>query len=355
MFDFLYNGTVYKAKYWIESNPNNFLIMAEDLNKDVKFIYSKNIKSLPTTVSFLRSASVDISKNELYNIRKVEKEEYDLIDYQNVNLAKVDFISLLNIYRRLNFINVEEVIKLKEKIFLQMEKTLFEYKEKGRFDFSDDILDLLNFSFSITSFSDNVSKIKDLVDEFLLFIRIKIYLKLNLYDLLCERKKFDEILKGDKTLEEFGYDNIDIYTLSDRLVPAVDVLIRLKEDLILTELFNVTRKAILLNPFTVTKKQYDLTEKDDFKYQDEARFNYNYMYYEDLGINTDIVKEEIRSYNKWEYEKISSHIYEIAKDTLNKIDVYSENFLKTYRYSIALYGEFEYIRYLMNFIFKAIM
>lgn len=352
MFEFYYNNKIYKAKNWVESSPNNFLIMAEDQEKNINFIYSKNVQSLPATAAYLRSTSSDVSRNEVYNIRKWEKEKLDLIDYQDVDLNKLDFISLLYIYRRLNFIVEDDVINFREKIFEAMKTTLYEYEEKGRIDYDEDIAQMINLGYSITPYLSDDEEIRKLIEEFTLYVKIKTYSMMNIYDLLVERKKFIKVLNGEKTFDELGYPDVTFFALQNRIEPAVAVLIELKEDLILTEIFNLTRNALEINPFTVTLKEYNNRNIREFRFEIDARFDYNYLYYEDLGIETDIVEEEVKGLNRWQYDLVSEHLYKISRKALKEVELNSEKFKESYRYSLALYSDIEYVMYLINYVLK---
>lgn len=352
VFEFYYNNNIYKAKNWVEVDPNNFLIMAEDHLDRIRFIYSRNINNLPVNLIYLRNTAISLSRNELYNIRKVEKENMDLIDFKNVNLEKLDFASLLFLYRRLNFVDTSEVSSFKKEIYISMKKSLYEYEEKGRVDFQDGIIDLINLSLSIHPYLSDSEEIRKLIEEFALFIKIKTYSKMNISDLLDEKKKFEQVLKGKKSFDELGYPDISYFTLKNRIKPAVEVLLKLKEDLILTEIFNITRHALLINPFKVNLEELENVIEGKFQFVEDARFDYNYAYYEDLGIETDIVEDEIRSINKWQYEKVSEHLFLLAKDALKDVSLNDKKFIDSYKYSLSIYKEIDYVIYLIRYVLK---
>lgn len=355
MFEFHYENNIYKAKFWIEVEPNNFLIMAEDKLNNNAFIHSKNIKNLPVKLTCLRSTSISLSQNELYNIREIEKENIDIIDFKNVNLEKLDFITLLSLYRRLNFIKSGESYMLKDKIYISMKKTLYDYEEKGKVDFKDDLTDLISLSFNIEEYLSDDEEIRKLIEEFMIFLKIKIYSKMNIGDLLDEKNKFEEILNKKDDLQEYGY-GISYFTLKNRIKPALEVLLKLKEDLMLTEIFNITRKALLVNPFKVSLKSLEnsMESEGKFKFIEDSRFDYEYAFYEDLGIETEI-SEEIRSINRLNYEMISKHLFLLAKDALKDVSLKDEKFIDSYKYSLVIYGEIDYLIFFVNYVLKTMI
>lgn len=352
MFEFNYNNKKYRAKNWIESSPNNFLIMAEDQNNKIDFIYSKNIKSLEQKSSYLRSTSSDVSRNQVYNIRKWEKEQIDLIDYKDVSLEKIDFITLVYIYRRLNFVFDKDVVEFREKVYLAMEKTLYEYEEKGRMDYSQEISELISLGYSIGPYLSDDDIIRSLIEEFVIYVKIKTYSKMNIFELLLEEKKFKKVLNGEKNFDELGYPDVTYFALKNRINPALKILIRLKEDLILTEVFNITRKALEINPFIVNLKEIEKLEDREFKFDIDARFDYNYLYYENLGLETDIVEEELKNLNRWQYDLVAEHLYTISRNVFRNNEYNKEEFKKCCEYSLALYSDIEYVVYLVDYVLK---
>lgn len=354
MFEFTYNNTKYRALRWVESdeNSNNFLILATDSNNEIRFIYSNNC-NLPVDKFFLRAYSSDLSLNEITTYNRNDVKNIDIMEFKNCNLDKIDFSSLLSLYRRLHYNNSSDSLNLKDKIYKTMKNTLNNYRTNGIQDYNISIKELNYITKDLATICriDNDKTIK-LINEFLILVHINILTKMNLAELYSEEKKLNEILSGKTIPEnEILYKKVDYNILSNRIYAALQIIIALKEDLVLIKLFGLTRKNIPLNPYSASLKDLENIKNRKFYFKKEARYTYNYIFYEKLGINTDIIEDEIYSYKIEEFDIIAENLFKLAKNAINE-SIDNPEFIKKYKYTKERYSNNKFIAYIIYYFLK---
>ncbi|SHH30857.1 hypothetical protein SAMN02745245_01033 [Anaerosphaera aminiphila DSM 21120] len=352
MFEILYNNKKYIPKAALKINCSDYLVLAMDLDDNFIFIHSKDIFELRENPEILKDILVPLTKDEIYNMKQSELKKKDIVEFKNIKLNALNFRELLSLYKKFEFAEEGSSVVFKSRIVSGLKKNLYDCKNNGKVDFKDDIKSLIknSYEFNLGSVSDY--ELKEILMEYTVFLKTKVYEKMSLYELLKEHSRFVNVLNGNMEIEKLGFPNVDLFTLRDSIEPAVRVLIYLKEDIILTELLNVTRHALEKNPFTIKRK--DIEEVDEeFHFNEEAKFNYNYLFYESLGIDTDFAYDELSNLNKWEFSEVSEHLFKISESVLKEYKDRDE-FLNACKESLIVYEDVEFVKYFISHLFTTL-
>ncbi|RVU53984.1 hypothetical protein [Anaerosphaera multitolerans] len=348
MFEIINNGKKYVPKAALKVSCADYLVLAIDEDNNFIFVHSKDIFELRENPQILKDLAIPVNKSEIYNIRQSEIDKKDLIDFKNIKLSALNFKELLSIYKKFEFKSDVSSNIFKNRILGTLKKNLYNCKYNGKVDYEDDIKSLIKniYDFKVDNFMDY--ELKVVSKEYINFLKVKVYEKMNIYELLKEHSRFIDVIEGKKDIDKLGFPSVDLFTLREVIEPAVRVLIYFKEDIILTELLNITRHALEINPFTV--KSEEVKELNlSFKFDEDAKFNYNYLFYESLGINTDFVYEELASLNKWEFEEVSKHLFKVSEDVLYQYKD-REEFWNILKETLIIYEDVSFVKYFINYL-----
>lgn len=347
MFEIIFNEKNYRAVAALKKDSKNYIILAKDYQNNLMFFDTEYSKDLMNNIELIKTLESQLNYEDIINIKPNEIRQLDFLDYEYVKYMKLSLLEQLYIYSKYEFGENIRESNLKNKIIVSMKKTLYEYKNKGRLDFKNSLKNLLIEQEKISNIVSYGVEVSNLVEEYKTFIAIKTYEHMNLFELLKEREKINRIINGECSIYELEHSRFYPETLKNRIIPAINIFIQLKEELIMVDIFNLYREPLCLNPFA-----YNLIndkESKKFRYEKEAKFIYEYGFYEDLGINTQILYNEFKSYNPWEYEYMAEYFYDLCKGYIDELKE-SEEMILAKKYAKGIYSEVEFYKFLINFI-----
>ncbi|WP_071028142.1 hypothetical protein [Peptoniphilus raoultii] len=337
MFFFTYKNNILEASSFIQIGPLDFLIYVENKNLIIDSCALNN-------EDFRRLVNLN-QKNSLLS-EKLKGLSY--IDYKNLRLDNLDFMELVNIYRETFKDKTYKTHSFKEKLVKTMEKVLENYRTGGK------KTDVYSFKALVrralcTDIKGEDEGIENLINEYLLFLKIKAYESMSLYELLNERDRFFNVLVGTSDIKDLGFPKVDFDTLKNRIYPALKILIRFKEDIYLLELFNFFRDYELQNPFTICEREYKNRRRGDFVYLDNAILAYNYEFFEKLGLSTNFFIDEVKDLFPWQFQFITEYLYGLVAKSIRNVK-YTVNFYEKLNTVSRLYGNIPFIKYFLDYV-----
>lgn len=307
MFFFTYKNEILKASSIIEIKPLEFLLYVDDKN----LILNSNQLSIADYKSLLSFCS-DLDEDQ------ITMEDYSYLDFCNCKIDKLSFMELLNIYRAIYKNSSTKAESFRQKLVESLKNLVYNYTNKGLKTDLKSFKEIVRRALETDILCEDYG-IEPILKEYILFLKIKAYESMNLYELLSERDRFYDVMFGKTDIKDLGFPEVDYDTLIDRVMPALKILIHLKEDIYLLELFNIYRDYELQNPFIINKEQYNKRRRGDFSFSENALLLFNYEYFENLGISTNFFVDDINELYPWQFSYISDYLYSLVEKVINKV------------------------------------
>lgn len=340
MFKINYKEKFYEIDSYIEVGTLKFLIYLKECNQ---IITSDDM----TKDDFKKFLKVKDFLYPSYEADTLEK----LYEYKNLRYNELTFSELLNLYRNIKF-SSKNSKEFKNILKENMKDRLFQYENEGK-DVGIYGLKALVRKSMITYSQKCDKEISNLIDEYLIFLKIKAYEHMNLYELLSEKDRFLKIIRSNDEKLNKGFPDVSIEILKNRLFPALKTLIKIKEDIYMMELFNLYRDILRQNPYIVDIKTYADNKNREFFYVENIKSIFEYRFYEKLGINLEFFEEDLESLHPCQYEYMSEYLYSLGYFVISRIK-YTSNFVKKIYLVKKKYGHLKFIKYFLEYLEKII-
>lgn len=340
MFNIYYKDRYYKAVDAIEIEEDEYLILAKDEDRFI-FLKSSDISEFEEYKKEFKKFALSLT------LEKTSSFEVDLtsgFECEHSNLDELSFIELFSIYHRLCRISDISIENLKEKLSSKMGKKLASYKDGGFVDTYFNFSNMEKIIMSVQNCYCYSDAVNYLVEEFKIYIAIRGYMSLNIYDLIFEHTKLIPVARGyvkSHPLIEMG---ISPSKIKNRIEPAINYIRQLKLDLILIEILGIASNWQYLNPYRLEKE--DLKERKYF-FDPEKRQEFKHEFFKDIGISTEQFLSELLAIEKYKYSFIVEELLLKAGNAIENIFM-DKN--KTFEYTNLLYGDIGFVRYLISII-----
>lgn len=326
MFDINYNHQKITIYHWLETSVNHFLLMdGEGQLYDSDELQGEDYRKI------------------LEEKAKETEQSCSLSDYHHLKIEALDFFDLVDVYRD----SKDEQLRLQ--LQKTMAKALYEYENQGRELEQDDVSFFVRMAASL-EVSKEDEGIEEYIEEFRIFLKLKVYEQMTLYELLNEKERFLEVLEEKRTASSLGFPFASAEEIRHRFLPALRVLIALKEDIYLLELLGLYRDYEKINPFTVTDRTLEKTKKSPFYYFEKGIFLYDYSFFENLGIDTLFLEEELREILPWQYKYMCEYLHGLSAEALQHIRHY-RTFYEKLRYVQDVYADSNFVHSFLTFLY----